>query len=138
MWGTMKRPLCLRRGEAAFLPLLRPPSDCLFISFSVIQDCVGGRECYFSHDPKIYEHMRNIMGCWFLHTDRSKLPALIFDPEWYNVAIHVRLGDREIETFRPSRASTISFHLFTNHFSSCELVTWCCVTVTKARFFSRN
>jgi len=34
--------------------------------------------------------MRNIMGCWFLHTDRSKLPALIFDPGWYNVAIHVR------------------------------------------------
>ena len=76
---------CLYFARTLFPPFLNHISSPIFG-----QDCVGGRECYFSHDPQIYEHMRNIMGCWFLHTDRSKLPALIFDPGWYNVAIHVR------------------------------------------------
>ncbi len=52
-------------------------------------DCIHN-SCYYAIEPPIYNHVHNVLSCWFLHTDRSRLPALTYDLAWYNVAIHVR------------------------------------------------
>ena len=27
-------------------------------------DCIDGRECYFAQEPRIYEIVRSVIGCW--------------------------------------------------------------------------
>ena len=51
-------------------------------------DCIDN-SCYYAVDPPIYNHVHNVLSCWFLHTDRTSLPSLAYNLEWYNVAIHV-------------------------------------------------
>ena len=52
--------------------------------------CGDVRGCYYLKDPQL-ERIRHLLGCQFLHTNRSVLPDLAFDndKDWYNVAIHV-------------------------------------------------
>lgn len=106
--------------------------------FDLWKDCDGGPECYFSHNPKIYEHMHNIMACWFLHTDRSNLPALIFDSGWYNVAIHVSHDTICLWQQFPPISRLIKIVINSILYSSCALVMWCCLMATEAKTSLRS
>ena len=55
------------------------------------QDCDNARLCYYADSPHIYETSREVLGCWFRHTDRASLPPLLYQNTEYNVVIHVSL-----------------------------------------------
>lgn len=48
--------------------------------------------CYYSETPRVYERTKSIMRCKMMHSSYTP-PPLLFDPDTYNVAWHIRMGD---------------------------------------------